>query len=57
MSPDPHRDQDAQKGAMEDDRRGPDRSNTVGLDDDGLPNDPVAIAQDAMGAIEDQSQG
>jgi hypothetical protein len=28
-----------------------------GLDDDGLPNDATAIAQDALGARIDQSQG
>jgi hypothetical protein len=51
-------DQDLKKGAVED---GP---NTVGnsnaqdaLDDSGLPLDDVAIAQDVLGANEDETQG
>ena len=51
-------DQDLKKGAVED---GP---NTLGnlnaedaLDEDGLPSDEVAIAQDVLGANEDQTQG
>jgi hypothetical protein len=51
-------DQDMKKGAVED---GP---NTLGnsnaedaLDDSGLPSDEVAIAQDVLGANEDQTQG
>jgi len=51
-------DQDLKKGAVED---GP---NTLGnlnaegaLDDAGLPLDEVAIAQDVLGANEDESQG
>ena len=50
-------DNDIHKGATEDDRPGPERSSHPGLDDDGLPNDPVAIAQDALGAREDKSEG
>ena len=46
------------KGAVED---GPDtlgNSNEPGsLDEDGLPRDDVAIAQDVLGANEDQTQG
>ena len=41
-------DNDRHKGAMEEDRPGADRSAHPGLDSDGLPNDPVAIAQDAV---------
>jgi hypothetical protein len=52
-----HRDQDIHKGAMEEDRPIPDRTNTPALDGDGLPNDETAIAQDALGAEADQSQG
>jgi hypothetical protein len=48
-------DNDGHKGAMEDDRPGPDRA--PGLDENGLPNDATAIAQDAVGAREDKSQG
>lgn len=51
-------DQDLKKGAVED---GP---NTLGnsnaeeaLDDSGLPLDEIAIAQDVLGANEDQTQG
>lgn len=51
-------DQDLKKGAVED---GP---NTLGnsnaenaLDDAGLPLDDVAIAQDVLGANEDETQG
>jgi len=50
-------DHDIHKGAKEDDRPGPEQSSHPGLDKDGLPNDPIAIAQDALGASEDQSQG
>jgi hypothetical protein len=51
------RDQDASKGAKEEDRPGPKRSDHPGLDEDGLPNDKTAIAQDAEGAKVDESQG
>jgi len=54
----PTTDQDLKKGAGED---GP---NTIGntnaedaLDEGGLPLDEVAIAQDVLGANEDQTQG
>jgi hypothetical protein len=50
-------DNDIHKGAMEEARPGPERSNHVGLDENGLPNDAVAIAQDAIGARADKSQG
>jgi hypothetical protein len=53
----PHRDQDMQKGAMEEDRPGPEQSSAPALDADGLPNDDTAIAQDALGAAVDQSEG
>ncbi len=56
----PHADPDIHKGAMEDDRptdqqRG--KPDNGGVDKDGMPNDPVATAQDAIGANEDESQG
>ena len=51
-------DQDMMKGAVED---GPDtlgNANEPGsLDEGGLPSDEVAIAQDVLGANEDQTQG
>ena len=49
-------DADVHKGAIEHDDPC-DTSNAPGLDDDGLPNDDVAIAADAIGAREDGSQG
>jgi hypothetical protein len=52
----PSRDQDVHKGAMEDERPGL-TTNAPGLDDEGLPNDETAIAQDAVGARADGSQG
>jgi hypothetical protein len=50
-------DNDLHKGAVEEDRPGPERSTHPGLDHNGLPNDPIAIAQDALGARADKSQG
>ena len=50
------RDQDIHKGAMEDERP-TESTNAPGLDDDGLPDDETAIAQDALGARADGSQG
>ena len=52
-----HRDQDVKKGAVEENRPGPARSSAPALDANGLPNDATAIAQDALGAVVDQSQG
>ena len=54
---DAHRDQDVKKGAVEENRPGPTRSSAPALDANGLPNDATAIAQDALGAATDQSQG
>ena len=54
-------DPDAHKGAIEGDRPtdAPQYGNPNGdgLDENGLPDDPVAIAQDRIGANEDESQG
>jgi hypothetical protein len=50
------RDHDIHKGAIEDDRPTT-TTNAPGLDDDGLPNDETAIAEGALGARSDQSQG
>jgi hypothetical protein len=53
----PTRDQDIHKGAMEEERPGPERRDAPGLDENGLPNDATAIAEDALGANVDNSQG
>jgi hypothetical protein len=50
-------DNDVHKGATEDDRRDNEGTGARGLDENGLPNDATAIAQDAIGAREDKSQG
>ena len=50
------RDQDIHKGAIEDGRPS-DATNAPALDDEGLPNDETAIAEDALGAREDGTQG
>jgi hypothetical protein len=50
-------DNDGHKGAMEDDRPDSNSGGAPGLDENGLPNDSTAIAQDAVGAREDKSQG
>jgi hypothetical protein len=50
------RDNDIHKGALEDGRPSA-TTNAPGLNDEGLPNDETAIAQDALGAREDGSQG
>ncbi len=55
-----HRDQDIHKGAIEGDRPNDEQEgnpNAPALDENGLPNDPVKIAQDEIGANEDESQG
>lgn len=52
----PRGDPDRRKGAMEHGRPWL-TTNAPGLDDDGMPNDETAIAQDALGAREDGSQG
>jgi hypothetical protein len=49
-------DQDIHKGAVEDGCPST-TTNAPALDDDGLPNDETAIAQDAVGARADQTQG
>jgi hypothetical protein len=55
----PHADPD-NKGAVEGDRpTDPQQGNPQGdgINANGLPDDPVATAQDAIGANEDESQG
>lgn len=49
-------DQDLHKGATET-PDSPGNLNGTGLDDNGMPNDPVAIAQDVIGANEDGTEG
>ena len=53
-------DPDAHKGAIEGDRPTDEQQGNPhgdGVDDNGLPNDPVATAEDKLGAEEDHSQG
>jgi hypothetical protein len=53
-------DPDVHKGAVEGDRPTDSQHsnpNAPGLNDQGLPDDPVAIAEDEVGANEDESQG
>jgi hypothetical protein len=55
-----HQDPDIHKGAIEGDRPNDEQQgnpNGVGLNEDGLPNDPIATAEDQLGAEEDESQG
>ena len=49
-------DQDIHKGATET-PTSPGNLNAPGLDENGWPNDPVAIAEDVLGANEDETQG
>jgi hypothetical protein len=53
----PEIDSDLHKGAVEGPPDGLGNSNAPGLDENGLPNDEVAIAQDVIGANEDETQG
>ena len=51
---------DKHKGAIEGDRpddRQNSNPNGPGVDDEGLPDDPVASAQDRIGANVDESEG
>jgi hypothetical protein len=54
--PNQNGDQDIHKGAIES-PESPGNPNAPALDENGLPNDPVAIAQDVIGANEDETQG
>ena len=50
-------DQDLAKGAVED---GPDtqgNANAQALDEEGMPVDEIKVAEDVLGANEDQTQG
>jgi hypothetical protein len=53
-------DPDIHKGAIEGDRPSDEQNanpNGDGVDENGLPNDPVATAQDKIGANLDKTQG
>jgi hypothetical protein len=53
-------DADIHKGAVEGDRPTDEQTGNPhgdGINDDGLPDDEVATAEDALGANEDESQG
>jgi len=53
-------DPDVHKGVIEGDRPTDEQVGNPhgdGLDEDGLPDDPIAIAEDQIGANEDESQG
>jgi hypothetical protein len=60
MTPKQHNDQDVHKGAIEGDKSTDEQIGNPagdGVDENGLPDDPVATAQDEIGANEDKSQG
>jgi hypothetical protein len=53
-------DPDVHKGAIEGDRPGDEQQgnpNGDGIDSEGLPDDPVATAEDEIGANEDETTG
>ena len=53
-------DQDVHKGAIEGDRPTDEQffnPQGDGVDDQGMPDDPVASAEDEIGANEDETQG
>jgi hypothetical protein len=50
-------DSDLHKGAVEGPPDGHWNHNAPALDEDGMPNDEVAIAEDVLGANEDETQG
>jgi len=53
-------DPDAHKGAIEGDRpedKQMGNPHGEGIDEEGMPNDPIATAEDAIGANEDGSEG
>jgi hypothetical protein len=54
------KDQDIHKGAIEGDRPTDEQMgnpNGDGIDENGLPDDPIASAEDSIGANEDESEG
>ena len=53
-------DNDVHKGAIEGDRPGDEQQgnpNGTGINDKGMPDDPVATAEDKIGANEDGTEG
>ena len=53
-------DPDIHKGAVEGDRPTDEQQsnpNGDGIDDNGMPDDPIASAEDEIGANEDETQG
>jgi hypothetical protein len=53
-------DPDAHKGAIEGDRPEDDQTpnpHGTGVDDEGMPDDPIATAEDAIGASVDRTEG
>ena len=56
-APEPHRDQDVHKGAVEDERTSAKEPHPPALDENGLPRNKTAIAQDVVGANADETQG
>ncbi len=53
-------DPDLEKGAIEgppNDTNAQGNRNAPALNEDGLPNDEIAIAEDVLGANEDESEG
>ena len=53
-------DADGHKGAIEGDRPDDEQNgnpNGDGVNEEGLPDDPIATAEDRIGANEDESQG
>lgn len=57
MKPHQEADADMHKGAVEGSPDDQGNANAPALDEDGLPNDEVAIAEDVLGANEDETQG
>jgi hypothetical protein len=61
VQPGSETDSDEHLGAVEGDRPSDSpqqgNRNAPGLDEQGLPNDPVAIAEDVAGANEDETEG
>ena len=57
MHPGPEIDSDLHKGAIEGAPDGNWNHNAPALDQDGMPTDEVAIAEDVLGANEDKTTG
>jgi hypothetical protein len=54
------KDPDVHKGAIEGDRPNDEQMGNphgAGVDEQGLPDNPIASAEDAIGAVEDESEG